>query len=261
MKRKILGLLVGLSLFFTPFGYSADVDVDVEWGYTNDNGPAFWPQLSPLFKDCANAGTQSPISIPTGADLTEPALSWHYVPGQFKMNRNQHNLFLYYTGNPGDEYINWGGKKYFLQEIHFHTPGEHQLDGKAFPMEAHFVHRNADGEELALGILLAPGSFNYFFSQLFTNPIPAPNAANQPFITLNPVWVLPARSDFYHYQGSLTTPPCGAITWVVLQQPGSLAGEQMDQFRSQVTAFNARPIQPLGNRVVSRGSAFRASDL
>ena len=40
----------------------------------------------------------------------------------------------------------------FLQ-FHYHSPSEHTVDGKRFPLEVHFVHQNADGGLAVFGIL------------------------------------------------------------------------------------------------------------
>jgi carbonic anhydrase len=40
-----------------------------------------------------------------------------------------------------------------LLQFHFHTPSEHLLDGKPFPMEAHFVHVDSDGRLAVIGVM------------------------------------------------------------------------------------------------------------
>ena len=44
----------------------------------------------------------------------------------------------------------FGAERYDLLQFHFHTPSEHRVAGRSFPMEIHFVHRNARGQ-LAVG--------------------------------------------------------------------------------------------------------------
>jgi len=38
--------------------------------------------------------------------------------------------------------------------LEFHSPSEHTLDGKYFPMEVQYVHKAADGEYLVVGVLV-----------------------------------------------------------------------------------------------------------
>lgn len=68
--------------------------------------------------------------------------------------------------------------------------------------------------------------------------------------------IFPLESGFYHYIGSLTTPPCsGNILWVVLIDRLQISSENLAIFR-QVKSFstilteNIRPIQPIGTRKV-----------
>jgi carbonic anhydrase len=60
--------------------------------------------------------------------------------------------------------------------------------------------------------------------------------------------LLPKIKHFYHYMGSLTTPPCSeGVHWLVLANPIEASAEQIQQL-SQLMGQNARPLQPLNDR-------------
>jgi carbonic anhydrase len=49
--------------------------------------------------------------------------------------------------------VSIAGKEFKLVQFHFHTPSEHQLDGKQFDMEMHLVHVNEKNEIAVLGFI------------------------------------------------------------------------------------------------------------
>ena len=62
--------------------------------------------------------------------------------------------------------------------------------------------------------------------------------------------LLPPDLRYYQFLGSLTTPPCTeGVLWLVLKTPVTLSPEQLRLF-SKLFPNNARPTQPLNNRVV-----------
>ncbi len=67
---------------------------------------------------------------------------------------------------------------------------------------------------------------------------------------INPLDLFPAKSGYYTYTGSMTTPPCKEeVKWVILNEPIEASIEQI----VRITSFyrdNARPIQPLNGRKI-----------
>jgi hypothetical protein len=53
-----------------------------------------------------------------------------------------------------------GKDRYVLQQFHFHTPSEHTVDGRSYPLEAHFVHKTAGGKLAVVGLLFEEGAEN-----------------------------------------------------------------------------------------------------
>jgi carbonic anhydrase len=62
--------------------------------------------------------------------------------------------------------------------------------------------------------------------------------------------LLPSKKNYFHYSGSLTTPPCSEnVNWFISQTPIEGSIDQI-LFFQQFIKHNARPIQQLNNRSV-----------
>ena len=62
--------------------------------------------------------------------------------------------------------------------------------------------------------------------------------------------ILPTDRGYYTFCGSLTTPPCSEdATWYVLKHPTTISVEEIQRF-SQLYRDDARPTQPLYDRIV-----------
>jgi carbonic anhydrase len=58
------------------------------------------------------------------------------------------------------------GRRFQLQQFHFHTPSEHTLNGVRYPLEAHFVYRAKDGRLAVLGVMFREGEANPAFTEI-----------------------------------------------------------------------------------------------
>lgn len=54
-------------------------------------------------------------------------------------------------------------------QFHFHTPSENHINGVTYPLEVHFVHKNAKGELLVVGVLYKEGAENKVFDKIIKN--------------------------------------------------------------------------------------------
>merc|ERR1719359_326105 len=56
--------------------------------------------------------------------------------------------------------------------------------------------------------------------------------------------------DFYHYKGSLTTPPCSqTVHWFVTEKPAKVTEKMVSNFKLLFPdPANNRPVQPLNGR-------------
>jgi carbonic anhydrase len=141
----------------------------------------------------------------------------------------------------------FGGVVYELQQFHFHTPSEHTVDGKAAPMEAHFVHRSADGKLAVVAFLLKEGTTTSPFAVVL-DALPATGEKRNVEVDLPAI--LPADHWHFAYSGSLTTPPCSEeVQWIVMRGKDVVSKAALEAFRGHY-AKNARPVQPQHGRTV-----------
>ena len=72
-------------------------------------------------------------------------------------------------------------------------------------------------------------------------------------IKINVADLLPENKAYYHYSGSLTTPPCSeGVNWVVLKNTVDVSAAQVDAFTS-IFHKSTRPVQPLNGRKLEVG--------
>lgn len=124
------------------------------WGYTGENGPAQWGEISKAYATCQTGINQSPIDIQTATTnkLGLPALSIQYVDGPTRFRSINHTLqatMSRYTAN----YINIDDKIYYLKQLDFHAPSEHTLNGRTYPLELQLVHKNQHGDIAIVAVM------------------------------------------------------------------------------------------------------------
>jgi carbonic anhydrase len=67
-------------------------------------------------------------------------------------------------------------------------------------------------------------------------------------VMFNPSNLLPKEMDYFHYDGSLTTPPCTEkVKFYILKTQVNIAKEQVTDFPFKM---NARPVQPANGRPI-----------
>ena len=136
------------------------------------------------------------------------------------------------------------GRHFTLTQFHFHSISEHTIDGKNYPLEAHFVHQARDGQTAAVAIFLIEGAENLGFTEVL-------QAFKKSATTLTHVNdLLPKKLSYYHYLGSLTTPPLTEnVEWYLLTEPVEISAAQIADFRT-FYADNHRHLQPLNARKI-----------
>jgi carbonic anhydrase len=139
-------------------------------------------------------------------------------------------------------------------QCHFHRPSEHKIDGKSFPMEAHFVHANAAGSLAVVGVLMTTGKANRVFNKVVSTMPDKEGPAVKADAGIDPNGLLPARRSYYRYEGSLTTPPCSeTVDWLLLTDPIQVAETDVATF-AKLYPLNARPVQKPDRRFVLRSA-------
>ncbi len=211
------------------------------WDYSK-NGPTHWGEFS---KTCAKGNAQSPINIVPGKSIhlnAQYKLHLHEdVHTTAKVIDNGHSIKV--TPKEGGT-IELHGETFKLLQFHFHGKSEHTVDGKRYDMVVHLVHQNPKTKQLAV--------IAVFFEEGKNNPaLDNVLSGIDKEIRIDPADLLPGDTQHYfHYIGSLTTPPCSEnVQWYLLKQPAQASKEQIEAFRKYYVD-NERPIQELHHRTI-----------
>lgn len=187
---------------------------------------------------------QSPIDIPTSSaekvSSDSGAIVLNYSKEITKAENNGHSIQI---SDSGTAEIN--GRNFDLTQFHFHAQSEHTVDGEHYPMEAHFVNTAQDGRIAVIGVFFKEGAANKGFQEVLDD---VNNEATNPITDIDTM--LPANKSYYHYLGSLTTPPLNEnVEWYVMKNPVEVSKEQIETFK-KLYSHNNRDTQPLNDRVI-----------
>jgi len=165
MKKKSILPLLSLGLLSISFLLPASAETKAgpdaknetpHWGYHGDSGPEHWGDLSPQFTACKTGKNQSPIDINASLlDANLPAIPFKYnmlTPSTIENNGHTVQVNMWSGGE-----ITLDGIVFKLKQFHFHTPSENTMNGKNFPLEAHFVHQSKDGELAVVAVMYKTG--------------------------------------------------------------------------------------------------------
>lgn len=214
------------------------------WSYEGATGPAAWGELSEDYAVCRTGREGSPVDLRGAipARLGALDLGWRPVWGDIVDTGQGIQVNVADAGG-----FALGGHRYEMLQFHVHTPAEHLLHGRRFPLEVHFVHRRDDGLLGVIGVFIEEGAANPVLGSVLDR-IGGRTAA-----PIDLTRLLPRDRDFYRYAGSLTTPPCSeTVDWVVMEEPISASRAQIAAFARHY-ADNARPVQPLHRRFILHG--------
>ena len=215
----------------------------VHWDYEGEMGPENWGKEFPT---CGKGKSQSPLNIKGPFEKVRYNVVPDYKAGPLKIVNNGHTIQVNVT--PGSK-IRIDGKAFDLLQFHFHRPSEEHINGKPSAMVIHFVHKNESGELAVLGVLLQEGNENPGIKTLWSYAPPKEGPEVAPDnVAFNPTNLLPREMEFFHYDGSLTTPPCTEkVKFYILKSQVNISKEQVTQFPFKM---NARPVQPLNDRKI-----------
>lgn len=221
------------------------------WSYEGEGGPAQWGAMKPEFAKCATGTRQSPIDIRDGIRVQLDPVQFDYKPSGFRVIDNGHTVQVNVAAGNAIEVL---GRRYELQQFHFHRPSEERIDGRQFDMVAHLVHKDLEGRLAVVAVLLDRGSAQPLVQTIWNN-LPLEKGEEVPArgaIDLNAL--LPPDRSYFTYMGSLTTPPCSeGVLWMVMKQPVPISPEQIAIF-SRLYPMNARPIQSASGRLIKESN-------
>ena len=147
--------------------------------------------------------------------------------------------------------IKFNSKSYQLEEYHFHVPGEHDINGKIYDAEVHYVFVQLKRGEKHIPIdyvcknicncgehstdVLYDRNIFVIGRAISSNCKCVDLAEIQPEVP----------SCYYMYDGSLTTGNFAPVRWIVGDEPIHLNLDEIKKY-----AKDARPLQELDGRIV-----------
>lgn len=223
-------------------------DAVFDYDELTGKGPGRWGDLSPDFDMCNKGHHQSPINLVTGTATSDGLMpSVNISESIVKYAPSGKNFVLNCAGTTGSSHcstITFNRERYHMLQAHFHSPSEHHIDGKDFPLELHLVHQSENEKSLlVLGILFEIGSPN----EQIQNLLDVAKAQGSGVVDF-PNFVQPG-AGLCTYEGSLTTPPCTeGVHWLLSNIHPQVNLRQVGEYREMVGEIvNARPVQPVSD--------------
>jgi carbonic anhydrase len=240
----------------------------MSWSYDSQDE---WAGLA----GCQAGGRrQSPINIPVDGTVQVNdgglLLSGNYTNMIGKWTNNGRSLQFELSDTLDVPSFSWKDKTYQLKQFHFHwgsrkgQGSEHTINNQPMDAELHLVFgkthgSTTDGDHLAvLGVLLATRD-NYTtntWEQLGIIPQYGQSLALKP---IDIDGLLPVNKSYWHYEGSLTTPPCSEVVqWFVFNEVMGIPAGVISKWRQMpkdtagsCLTCNYRRVQSINNRTIS----------
>jgi len=220
---------------------------DVHWAYGDmTSGQGHWVDLCTGYSTCGGM-SQSPVNISGAmANSTLSKLTFSYTATTVEIENNGHTIE--FVCEPGSRLI-IGGTQYELLQFHYHAQSEHQEGGKKYPLEVHFVHKATDSDYAVIGVFFEEGASNSLFTE-YLSRFPPGEGTYTDHSEIELIKLLPVNRSYFHYSGSLTTPPCSEVVhWYVLKNKITASASQLAQFQA-LLKNNYRSLQELNGRKI-----------
>ena len=192
----------------------------------------------------ASGMMQSPINIDSKkVEMLTPDKGEMILNFGKEITKAEDNGHSIQVTDSGQSTIN--GRQFNLTQFHFHAESEHTVDGKHYPLEAHFVNQSQDGRIAVIGVFFKAGRENLGFEEVLAD------VTNKKIDAITDIdKMIPENKSFYHYLGSLTTPPLTEnVEWYLMKAPLEVSQAQLTAFK-KLYAHNNRKIQPLNDRKI-----------
>ena len=245
MKRRIGLAIIIIGLCMTSFAVAGE---KIKWGYSGQGGPTNWGELDPKYSPCSEGKNQSPVNLTKMIESDLSPITINYQAGGNEVLNNGHTIQVNYL--PGSTII-VNGHEFELKQFHFHSPSENTIEGNSYPMEAHFVHADNEGNLAVIAVMFKTGKKNGELEKAWAH---MPGNSGEKYTLPKSVdanLLLPHDRSYYRFNGSLTTPPCSeGVLWLVMKYYHTASKEQIDKFSHTMHHPNNRPIQPVNARVI-----------
>jgi len=98
------------------------------WGYSGEQGPENWAQLTADNAACAGKN-QSPVNLTGFIEAELKPLELNYLQGGEKILNNGHTVQVNYKKG---SFVTIDGTQFKLLQFHFHAPSENHINGKSY---------------------------------------------------------------------------------------------------------------------------------
>ena len=214
-----------------------------DWNFGDGTGPERWSTINTDYAICDAGLNQSPIDLGAANARGDVELETNFGNGTGTIDLGTEKVQVNFPAGFG---MNSGGKEFNLIQVHFHTPSEHAVSGKRYPLVAHFVHATDEGELGVLGVMYEEGDANTALAEIVEGVGEGKGAAVE--FDINEM--VPDDLDVFRYMGSLTTPPCSeGVNWHVADTVLTASAEQIAAMEANLGP-SARSLQPLGSRLL-----------
>lgn len=231
---------------------------DYSYDSSSPTGPSSWGSLA-NYQTCGTGTSQSPIDFPTSYELSilaRPVLV--YTIATMHLHSKTENWALECDPNDDCGEMIYHEKSYKVLNIHFHTPSEHLVDGKQYPLECHIVHQAASGEYAVLATMFeyAAGLVGNSGPNEVVTKILDGVCNNETSIEVPLAAILGPVEGILSYTGSLTTPPCSEGVMFFMQEKVQIVSNaQVNNFAHTTgspTGKNNRQPKDMNNRLITR---------
>uniref|UniRef100_A0A565AM86 Alpha-carbonic anhydrase domain-containing protein n=1 Tax=Arabis nemorensis TaxID=586526 RepID=A0A565AM86_9BRAS len=267
MKISSIGCVLFLIIFTSITIVSSspghgEVEDETEFNYEKegDKGPSKWGTLKPEWAMCGKGKMQSPIDLWDKRFLLDPNLGYlrsNYLPSNATLKNRGHDIMLKFEGVNAGRGITINDTEYQLQQLHWHSPSEHTINGKRFFLEEHMVHESKDGRITVVAFFYKLGRLDPFLFSLERQlkRITDTHESEEYVGVIDPIRVDFESKHYYRYIGSLTSPPCSEnVIWTISKEMKTVTLKQLDLLRVSVhdqSNTNARPLQRKNERPVA----------
>lgn len=216
-----------------------------DWNFGDGETPERWALKNSDYALCDAGLSQSPIDLGSANARGDIEVTTNFGVASGSLALADELVQVNFAPGQGKG-KNSGGTAFNLLQVHFHTPSEHAVDGRRFPLTAHFVHATDGGRLGVLGVMFEEGEANEGLARILA----AHGNGNGAPVTFDLDTMIPDDLSVYRYMGSLTTPPCSeGVNWHVADEPVEASAQQIATLR-EALGSTARSLQPLGKRLL-----------
>jgi carbonic anhydrase len=227
-----------------------------EWSYTGSTSPKHWGTLRHNGELCyplcgSTTSQQSPIDLAGNfvLDRNMPVPVFNYTRTHVNVTLSHNNFAVNYPAG-GSNTLSYNGILYNLLSFHFHHPSEHLQHALKTKIEVHLVHSAQIGDppqtqSLVVGIFMDTPDAVRGDGKILKDVV---DNVDKSF-DVNAADLLSGTSEYYTYQGSMTTPDCAInVIWLLMNGAMPVYDDYVQDFKSALEnkynwGYNARDVQ------------------